>query len=310
MRVAISAPAWRASSAADRFPYARFHADLVAQPPRWPKATDRLATLRLELAYRTRSLVLRQMQPVQHLTLEIIDYPGEWLLDLPLLEQSYEQFSLAALALAEQSGPACGRRRLAEPARAPSTPTAPADEGSIAALAEAYRDYLARVPARAGPEPGAARAVHQSRRSRGIAAAALLPAAARRDSASGSNRARMAERYERYREEVVRRFYEEHFARFDRQIVLVDLLGASTPDPEHFADTEQSLEVILRSFRYGSTGLLGRLFSPRIDRLLFAVSKADHVAPEPASGAQAAARADDPAGRACRPLRGHQDRGA
>ena len=76
---------------ADRFPYARFHADLVAQPPRWPRATEKLTSLRLEIAYRTRSLVLRQIQPVQHLTLEIIDYPGEWLLDLPLLEQSFAQ---------------------------------------------------------------------------------------------------------------------------------------------------------------------------------------------------------------------------
>ena len=42
------------------------------------------------------------MQPIQHLTLEIIDYPGEWLLDLPLLEESFAQFSQDALALAEQ----------------------------------------------------------------------------------------------------------------------------------------------------------------------------------------------------------------
>ena len=41
----------------------------------------------------------------------------------------------------------------------------------------------------------------------------------------------MAERFERYREEVVRRFYEEHFSRFDRQIVLVDLLGALNAGP-------------------------------------------------------------------------------
>ena len=58
--------------------------------------------MRLEIAYRTRSLVLRQIQPVQHLTLEIIDYPGEWLLDLPLLEQGFAQFSADAIGLAEQ----------------------------------------------------------------------------------------------------------------------------------------------------------------------------------------------------------------
>ena len=89
----------------------------------------------------------------------------------------------------------------------------------------------------------------------------------------------MAERFERYREEVVRGFYEEHFSRFDRQIVLVDLLSALNAGPDHFADTQESLALILKSFRYGGSGLLSRLFAPRIDRLLFAVSKADHVAP-------------------------------
>ena len=36
--------------------------------------------------------------------------------------------------------------------------------------------------------------------------------------------------------------------------------------------------MVMRSFRYGSSGLLARLFRPRIDTLLFAASKADHVA--------------------------------
>ena len=76
----------------------------------------------------------------------------------------------------------------------------------------------------------------------------------------------MAERFERYREEVVRRFYEEHFSRFDRQIVLVDLIAALNAGPLHFADTQKALEVIMTSFRYGSSGLLGRLFAPKIDK--------------------------------------------
>jgi predicted YcjX-like family ATPase len=88
----------------------------------------------------------------------------------------------------------------------------------------------------------------------------------------------MAGRFEAYREDVVRRFYEEHFSRFDRQIVLIDLLSSLNAGPGHFADTRLALEVILRSFRYGETGFLGRLFSPRIDKVLFAATKADHVA--------------------------------
>ena len=36
------------------------------------------------------------------LTLDIVDYPGEWLLDLPLLGKSYEQWSAESLAQARQ----------------------------------------------------------------------------------------------------------------------------------------------------------------------------------------------------------------
>ena len=39
-----------------------------------------------------------------------------------------------------------------------------------------------------------------------------------------------------------------------------------------------TLDMVMRSFRYGSSSLLARLFRPRIETLLFAASKADHVA--------------------------------
>ena len=123
------------------FPFARFHADLTASPPRWPKATDRLATLQLEIAFRTRSLVLRQVAPIQHLTLEIIDYPGEWLLDLPLLNKTYEQWSRESLALSRERP----RARLAAQWHAQlATLNASAHEDEQAALAGArlFTDYL------------------------------------------------------------------------------------------------------------------------------------------------------------------------
>jgi predicted YcjX-like family ATPase len=88
----------------------------------------------------------------------------------------------------------------------------------------------------------------------------------------------MAGRYERYRDTVVRSFYRDHFSRFDRQIVLVDVLGPLNRGRACFDDVEAALATVLRSFRYGSSSLLARLFRPRIGVLLFAASKADHVA--------------------------------
>lgn len=261
----------------DRFPFARFHADLTAQPPRWPKATERLTSLRLELAYRTRSLVLRQVQPVQHLTLEIIDYPGEWLLDLPLLEQDFGQFSGEALELAAQPlRRAAAAEWLAQLATFDSD--GPENEDAIAAVSDAFRRYLVHCLRELGlsrVQPGRFTNPGDLEGSAVLRFCPLPPGEARR----GTNRARMAERYERYREEVVRRFYVDHFSAFDRQVVLIDLLGALNAGPGHFADTQESLALILKSFRYGANRFLSRLFAPRIDRLLFAVSKADHVAP-------------------------------
>jgi predicted YcjX-like family ATPase len=88
----------------------------------------------------------------------------------------------------------------------------------------------------------------------------------------------MAGRFKAYRDRVVRPFYTEHFSRFDRQIVLVDLLSSLNLGPAVFADTRAALETVLESFRYGASGLLARLFRPRIETLLFAATKADHVA--------------------------------
>lgn len=87
----------------------------------------------------------------------------------------------------------------------------------------------------------------------------------------------MAQRYEAYKERVIKRFYTEHFSHFDRQIVLIDLFNTLNQGEAVFNDMQQALGVVMQSFAYGRTGILGRLFRPRIDRILFAATKADHV---------------------------------
>jgi predicted YcjX-like family ATPase len=88
----------------------------------------------------------------------------------------------------------------------------------------------------------------------------------------------MAERYETYKREVVARFYEDHFRRFSRQIVLVDVLRALLAGREAFEDQRLALEAILQSFRYGSGSIFAKLlWGSHIDKVLFAATKADHV---------------------------------
>ena len=92
----------------------------------------------------------------------------------------------------------------------------------------------------------------------------------------GSLARMMADRFEAYKE-VVRPFFRDHFARLDRQIVLVDALQAINAGPAAVADLETALTEILSCFRPGRASLLSPLIGRRIDRILFAATKADHL---------------------------------
>ena len=95
--------------------------------------------------------------------------------------------------------------------------------------------------------------------------------------APGSLAAMMARRYEAYKAHVVRPFFRDHFARLDRQIVLVDALTALNSGPAALSDLEHALSEVLRAFRAGRASRLASIFRPRIDRILFAATKADHL---------------------------------
>jgi predicted YcjX-like family ATPase len=87
----------------------------------------------------------------------------------------------------------------------------------------------------------------------------------------------LEKRFESYKREVVKPFFRNHFLKLDRQVVLVDLLGALSRGPESVADLEEALTSVLAAFRPGTNSWLSNLYTRRIDRVLFAATKADHV---------------------------------
>ena len=90
----------------------------------------------------------------------------------------------------------------------------------------------------------------------------------------------LKKRYDYYCQHIVKQFYQEHFSKFDRQIILVDALQPLNVGPESFNDMRLALEQLMHSFRYGKSGLVKRLFAPRIDKILFAATKVDHITPD------------------------------
>jgi uncharacterized protein len=226
------------------------------------------------------------------LSVDIVDYPGEWLLDLPLLGKTYSEFSAEAFELARlplRSDLSAAWRALSSQCK----PEASASETLARQFAESFTDYL-----RACRQDGRALSVLPPGRFlmpgdlEGSPALtfAPLPGLAGTSIRAGTLAAMMERRYEAYKTHVVKPFFREHIARLDRQIVLVDAMQAMNAGPHALADLERAMTGILECFRQGRTGLLTGLFGHRIDRILIAATKADQLHHEGHDRLQALAR--------------------
>jgi hypothetical protein len=258
--------------AVPRFDYEN-HVRTLIEERRWPNSTVDISELRLVIDYQ------RQNGADRSLTLDIVDYPGEWLLDLLLLNKSYQQWASESLALSRERPRAPLARQWHEHL---ATLNAQAREDEQAALTAArlFIDYL-----RACRDERFAMSLLPPGRFlmpgnlAGSPALTFAPLDLPTDGVApeGSLWAMMIRRFEAYKSVVVRPFFRDHFSRLDRQIVLVDALAAFNSGPEALHDLEAALAGILDSFRIGRSTLLSSLFRPRVDRILFAATKADHL---------------------------------
>ncbi len=256
-----------------RFAYEEHLAALSRDPPVWPESTKRISQLRVTIEYTSASRIRRALLP-NRLHLDIIDYPGEWLVDLPMMSQSFATWSADALALARAP-------RRATPATAAFLafldgldPASTQDEQVAITGAKLFTDYL--IAARAA-DPTLSVAGPGRFLLPGDLAGSPLLTFFPLPSANGGLAQMLERRFESYKSHVVRPFFRDHFSRLDRQIVLVDALSALNSGASGIADLESALTSVLAAFRPGKASWLAELFAPRIDRIAFAATKADHL---------------------------------
>ncbi len=262
-----------------RFAYEDHLAALTAgEARRWPQSTTRLSRLRLVIEHEATGWLrtLTGGGPAR-LTLDIVDYPGEWLLDLPLLDMDWAEWSANRIALAEMEG----RRSLAADwlaALAELDPASPWDEERAIRLVRLYRAYLEACRRAGGHfsalQPGRFLMPGDLEGSPMLTFCPLsVPEGGAGKAPRGSFWHEMRRRYMAYVQHVARPFFLEHFARIDRQIVLVDVLSALNGGPAALADLRDALQAVLACFRTGQSGLFAR----RADRILFAATRADLI---------------------------------
>ena len=90
--------------AVPRFAYEEHLKSLSGPDRSWPQSTRRIAQLRLTIEFES---AVAWGARRSSLTVDIVDYPGEWLLDLPLLDKSYSTWSRETLAASQTPALAC-----------------------------------------------------------------------------------------------------------------------------------------------------------------------------------------------------------
>lgn len=255
-----------------RFKYEDHLAALTARAPFWPEGTKRISELRLSLKVQPTGLLGTFSGP-KTIHIDIVDYPGEWLLDLSLLEKDFATWSAEALTRLQ------GRPGTQDFTALLSSQdlSGPLNEPEAQALARSYTAHL-----------------HQSREAgfsdctpgrfllpgdlEGSPVLTFAPLPLIEKPTRRSLWREFERRYESYKRNVVRPFFYDHFAKIDRQIVLVDVLGAIHAGPQAVEDLRGAMADILGAFRPGKNAFLTRIFAGRrIDKILFAATKADHL---------------------------------
>jgi predicted YcjX-like family ATPase len=255
-----------------RFDFESHLAALTGPEPHWPESTRRVSELRLSLRVQP-SGMLGALGGPRTVHLDIVDYPGEWLLDLGLLDKDYAAWSAGVLER-------IGGRAEAEgflAALAGADPAGDLSEPAAKALAVAFTGYLsaARAAGYSDCTPGRFLLPGDLE---GSPALTFAPLPKPERPGRGSLWRAFERRYDAYRHEVVRPFFREHFARIDRQVVLMDVLGAIHAGPRAMEDMRRAMAEILGAFRPGRNAWLASLFGGRrVERILFAATKADHL---------------------------------
>lgn len=268
------------------FNYSAALSNLSSNTPSWPQSTVDLSGILLELRFKSRSSLLPTLgREYQSLWIEIRDYPGEWLLDLPLLKQSFYDWSCESFEQFSQSP----RKQLLGELKKLLADIDPKKAIDYKLLSQIHREYInflqrCRDQQLSLVQPGQfllpGRNFHQ-----------ILPffpaTSVRHNTMEELENSRtdswyhvLKRHYKHYLQYHVTPFYQQSIAEIDRQIILVDTLKPLSEGETCLNDMQLALSRILDNFSYGENSLLQRLFSPKISKVVIAATKIDQVLPE------------------------------
>jgi uncharacterized protein len=280
------------------YPYDEAYQAIASEQPSWPPSTSRATGCLLELRIQQSKQAFDFLLPDEYsFFIEIRDYPGEWLLDLPMMSMSYSRWCGQCSAQFNKEPRSAIFADLL-PKLKQIDPLSPYEPGQKEAV---HNDghHLERDPITALHNQFRQKLFEcrQGERSLSLIQPGrfLIPGdidipcfipllncgsytEGQLESAPESSYYKHNKRaYDEYVARVIKPFYKQFFSKIDRQVILVDVVNALNSGPEYLEDMRHAMSNIIDSFHYGEQNKLKQLFSPKIDKVIYAATKIDQV---------------------------------
>jgi predicted YcjX-like family ATPase len=234
---------------------------------RWTKGTDEITHTILEIEIKSRFAFLGNST----FQIELIDYPGEWLLDLALLDMNFNVWSQKSIQWLRSVDDGKARAFLAT---LDSLTAATHTQEVEHKLHNEYKELLIHLKKNHYSQLTPGRFIMPS----DLANDPLLVFAPLPSNAAKELFKSYEKRYNRYVKEIVKDIQLEHFKGFERQVVLVDVLEALQNGYACYSDMKSGLRSMLSLYEHKNKNFLAQWFSPSIKKVLFCATKADQVA--------------------------------
>lgn len=244
----------------------------------WPDATEEAYGFKLIVRLKQTESLKRHVLPHTDVVFEFIDYPGEWITDIPMLSKTYAQWSDSAWAQLS-SGP---QQYYANAWKAVVNQfdfeQAPTPE-RITQLLNAYRSYL--VDAKANGisllQPGSFLLESSDFNWREFGFTPL-PSSITSD-VSHPWFIAFNKHFSTFQTKWLTPLKQSIFKETDKQIILIDLFEGLNHSRQHLYQLKETLSHLADTFVYGQSGWFSRtiLKKEQIGRVAFAATKADLI---------------------------------
>jgi len=238
---------------------------IIKEYHQWPEGTDNITSTTLEFEVKSRYSFVRNSK----FRVELIDYPGEWILDIKMLELSYEQWNEKIIAWMRNINEDIVKEYL-------KVIDNLSDKSKGEELGEKlHKQYVDMI-----------RYLKDNHFSNITPGRFLMPSDLLDDpvlyfapinNSSSTLYAEFKKKYDEYLENVVKNIQLEHFEGFDRQIVLVDIIEALQNGPQCYGDMKDGLKSMLSLYDHRNKNFISQWFSSSIRNVIFVATKADLI---------------------------------